>query len=171
MKALHILHVANEGSAVSAVCSKFLPLILCRVGTACVHRRNEKQEKKQVRRDVMKYPVWDSLLALNCSDIEKASLVMTYLSREEFLAAKQEVPWVRGLGLVASRCEQLGAAVGLCRNSLDLTWAGTGLESGQEYIRKNISGWFRCSWGIYGIMFLSVWISSVLEVVAFIFFF
>lgn len=56
--------------------------------------------------------------------------MMAYLPNETFLAAKHKVPWLRGL--VACGCEQLGAVVGLCRNSLDLMWAGTRLESGQE---------------------------------------
>ena len=55
-----------------------------------------------------------------------------YLPNETFLAVKHKVPWVRGLGSVTYGCEQLGAAAGLCMNSLDLTWAGTGLEPEQE---------------------------------------
>lgn len=58
--------------------------------------------------------------------------MVTYLPNKTCLAAKHKVSWVRGLGLAVCVCQQLGAAVHLQRNSLDLVWAGAELESGQE---------------------------------------
>lgn len=70
-------------------------------------------------------------LKLLC-DKERASLVAAYLPNKTFLGAKQDL-WVLVMWVLeACRCEQLGAAVGTCRSSLNWMCAGMGLESGQE---------------------------------------
>lgn len=153
MKALHVLHIENEGSAVSTVCSRFPPLILPRVGTGCIEEREKKKGKRKVRRDVIKCPVWDSSLTLKCYVIKRSLLWWRLIClKRHFLQQSTKYP---GWGVWWPADVSSWVPPWVCTGT---HWTWHGLEQGLSLDRSKSEKTFHADSGAVG-GYMELWFS------------
>lgn len=136
----------------------------------CVQEKGKRKREKRVRRDVIKCPVWDFLLTLNCSVIKRRLLWWQLIClRRHFSLWNTKYPgWVVWVWWPAGVSSWVLPWV--CAGT---RWNWCGLQQGLSLDRSKSENTFQTDshaiWGYTELCFLSIWMGCYLKTTAFIF--